>query len=187
LHGKLQSKYGQLPATGTEGLNWYSFQEFAARSGKRLLSYGEWCRAAYGNPGGEDGADNYGWTKTSNTARTRTGCNVNASTGAYTPAGGIKPYAVSAHNLVDTVGNVWEWVDELTIRQVSTSWAWQDVLGADKGKAYLPNNVGMSAFVCGGNWSVGVICGGRAVSLNSYPWVVNSHIGSRLACDKLAS
>jgi formylglycine-generating enzyme required for sulfatase activity len=184
--GKLQSKYGQIPVTGTEGLHWYSFNELAARSGKRLLGYGEWCRAAYGNPGGEDSADNYGWTKTSNTARTRTGCNVNASTGLYVPDGGVKPYAVSAFNIVDAVGNVWEWVDELTIRQDSTSWAYQNVLGADKGRAYLPSNIGMTAFLCGGHWSGGVDCGGRAVSLSSSPWNVHVSFGSRLACDKLA-
>jgi formylglycine-generating enzyme required for sulfatase activity len=185
-NGKLQSKYGQLPATGTEGLNWYSFQELATRSGKRLLSYGAWCQAAYGNPGGEDGADNYGWTKTSNNARTRTGCNVNASTGAYTPDGGIKPYAISAYNLVDAIGNVREWVDEPTIRQDSTAWAWQNILGADKGKAYLPNSTGLSAFLCGGNWNGGVYCGGRSVYLSNSPWYVDTNVGSRLACDKLA-
>jgi hypothetical protein len=184
-NGLLQSGYGQLPVTGAEGLNWYSFQELATRSGKRLLSYSEWCRSAYGNPGGEANADNYGWTKTSNTDRTRTGCNVNASTGAYVPAGGIKPYAVSAFNLVDTVGNVWEWVSDLSVRQDTTAWAWYDVLGADKGQAHLPNEYGLSAFLCGGRWSVGVHCGGRAVHLGYSPWLVYTHIGSRLACDKL--
>jgi hypothetical protein len=185
-NGLLQSKYGQLPATGTEGLNWYSFQELAARSGKRLQTYGEFVQGAAGNPGGQDSADDYGWTKTSNSARARTGCRVNPSTGLYDSASGIKPYAISAYNLVDAIGNVREWADELTIRQDSTSWAWQDVLGADKGKAYLPNNVGMSAFGCGGDWNLGVHCGGRAVHLNDYPWGVVTYFGSRLACDKLA-
>jgi hypothetical protein len=185
-NGFLQSKYGQLPVTGTEGLNWYSFQELATRSGKRLQTYGEFIQGAAGNPGGQDAADDYGWTKTSNSARARTGCNVNASTGAYAPAGGIKPYAVSAYNIVDAVGNVWEWTDELTIRQDSTSWNWQNVLGADKGRAYLPNNIGMSAFRCGGDWGNGVNCGGRTVYLVGYPWHVCANIGSRLACDKLA-
>jgi formylglycine-generating enzyme required for sulfatase activity len=129
-NGLLQSKYGQLPATGTEGLNWYSFQELAVRSGKRLPDYSEFIQGVAGNPGGQDSADDYGWTKTGNTARARTGCNVNASTGEYVPAGGVKPYAISAYNLVDAIGNVWEWVDELTIQQDSTSWAWQNVLGA---------------------------------------------------------
>jgi hypothetical protein len=184
--GKLQSKYGLVPVTGSEGLNWYGFHELASRSGKRLLSYGEWCKAAYGNPGGQDTADDYGWTKNTNPSRARCGCQVNSS-GVYDAQSLVRRFAVSAHNLCDCVGNVWEWVDELTIRQDSTSWAWQDVLGADKGKAYLPNNVGMSAFICGGIWSSAVICGGRTVYLYYDPWDVSTHIGSRLACDKLAA
>jgi hypothetical protein len=183
--GKLQSKYGAVPATGSEGLNWYGFHELANRSGKRLLTYGEWVKAAYGNPGGQDTADDYGWTKTSNPSRARTGCQVNSS-GVYDAQSLVKRFAVSAHNLCDCVGNVWEWVDETTIRQDTTSWAWQDVLGADKGKAYLPNNIGMSAFLCGGGWNHGAHGGGRAVGLDGYPWLVNTLIGSRLACDKLA-
>jgi hypothetical protein len=43
----------------------------------------------------------------------------------------------------------------------------------------------LSAFHCGGNWHYGANCGGRAVSLNDYPWNVNTDIGSRLACDEL--
>ena len=74
----------------------------------RLPSYQEWLASAIGNPQGEDGADNFGWTKTANTARTRTGCGVNPSTGVYDEAAGIKKFAVSAYNCVDTIGNVWE-------------------------------------------------------------------------------
>ena len=185
-NGKLQSKYGLFPATGVEGLNWYSFQEIAARSGKRLLSYGEWCRSAYGNPGGQDTADDYGWTKNTNPTRARAGCQVDGS-GVYDPQSLVKRFAVSAHNLCDTVGNVWEWIEELTIRQDSTAWGWQDVLGADKGQAYLPNAAGMSAFLCGGHWASGVIAGSRSVYLLGSPWYVGSDLGCRLACDKLAA
>jgi len=182
-NGELQSKYGQLPATGTEGLCQYNFVELANRAGMRLLSYEEWLSAAYGNPQGEDGADNYGWTKTSNAARARTGCRVNNTTGAHDPQAGIKPFAVSAKNVVDCVGNVWDWLSDYTIRQDSTSWAYQDVLGAGMGKAYLPNNVGLSAFIAGGYWYYGVICGPRTVYLSHYPWHVGTIFGSRLACD----
>jgi hypothetical protein len=185
-NGLLQSRYGQIPVTGFEGLNWYSFQELAARSGKRLQTYGEFVQGAAGNPGGQDAADDYGWTNTSNTMRARTGCKVNPSTGIYDPASGIKPCAISAYNLVDAIGNVWEWVDELTVRPDETiAWGWRDVLGADKGKAFLPNDAGVSAFLCGGYWTDGVGCGGRAVHLSAVPWDVYGNIGSRLACDKL--
>ena len=181
--GRLQSKYGQLPAGGTEGLNWYGFAELAALAEKRMMSYADFIAAARGNPQGEDGADNYGWTKTSNSARARTGCRVNASTGAFDDAGGIKPFAISAANCVDCAGNLWEWLDELSNRHDTTSWAWQNVLGTGKGQAYLPNATGLAAFIAGGDWSDGVYCGARAVLLSYYPWDVNTGFGVRLACD----
>lgn len=186
-YGKLQSKYGQYPVTGTEGLNWYSFTDLAQRSGKRMLSYAEWIRGAYGNPGGEAAADNYGWTKTANSARTRTGAKVNVTTGVFDSTSGIKPYAISALNLVDCVGNVYEWLDELGPR-VSTddtlgAFAWRNNLGADKGQAYLASASGLAAFVAGGHWGVGVNAGSRAVILDNCPWSVGAYVGCRLACD----
>lgn len=183
--GRLQSKYGQVPVSGSEGLNWYGFNELATRSNKRLLSYGEWVKSAYGNPQGLDGADTYGWTKTTNSARARTGCRVNATTGAHDAAAGIKPAAISAFNIVDAVGNLYEWLDELSNRHDSTAFAWQDVLGSGKGQAYLPNNVGMVAYIAGASWDGGVLAGPRAVNVCSYPWNVYTYIGSRLACDNL--
>ena len=183
-NGVPQSKYGKLPLTGTEGLNWYSFAELSKRVGKKMLTYAKWISAAYGNPEGEQSADNYGWTKTTNSARAHTGCRVNNSTGVY-EAGEIKPFAISAYNCVDCVGNVWEWLDELTIRQDSTSWGWQDVLGSTKGQAYLPNNLGLCAFISGGNWNAGSVSGSRSVHLHDRPWSVNTRIGSRFSCDNL--
>ena len=185
--GKLQSKYGQYPITGTEGLCWYNFDELASRIGKRLLSYGEWTKGAFGNPEGEDAADNFGWTKTTNTARTRTGVRVNATSGAYDAAAGVKPYAISAYNLVDCVGNVYDWLDELGPR-VSTddavgAFAWRDVLGVGMGDAYLASPSGLAAFIAGGSWVEGVHAGPRSVNLNGYPWSVVTNIGCRLACD----
>jgi hypothetical protein len=184
--GLLQSKYGQLPATGTEGLNWYSFQELAARSGKRLQTYAEFIQGAAGNPGGQDSADDYGWTKTANNARARTGCSVNPAAGTYDPYSGIKPFAISAHNLVDAIGNVDEWVNDTSIYDGgSTSAAWRNVLGTDKGQLYAYNDSGLHAFRCGGNWGYGVHAGGRCAYLGDSPWNVSSNIGARLACDKL--
>jgi formylglycine-generating enzyme required for sulfatase activity len=185
--GKLQSKYGLVPATGSEGLTWYSFQELAARSGKRLLTYGEWVRAAYGNPGGQDTENDYGWTKTTNPARARVGCQV-ATSGQYDAQSLVKRFAISAHNLCDMVGNVWEWVNDTSIYDGgSTSAAWKNVLGTDKGQLYAYTDYGIHAFFCGGAWSDGVLCGARAVHVGHYPWSVSTNIGSRLACDKLAA
>ena len=136
--GKLQSKYGQYPVTGTEGVNWYGFTELAARTKKRLLSHNEWIQAAAGNPEGQDTANDYGWTKTTNTSRARTGVRVNASSGSYDPANGIKPSAISAYNIVDTVGNVWERNSDLATRwdAEGSAWGWKDELGVGKGECY---------------------------------------------------
>ena len=152
-----------------------------------MISYAEWVRGAMGNPGGEAAADNFGWTKTTNSARAYTGVRVNNSTGAYDGGAGIKPYAISAFNLVDCVGNVHEWLDELGPRfdntQPPVAFAWQNVLGTDKGQAYLSAAAGLSAFIAGGNWGGGVSTGSRSVSLGNYPWDASAGVGCRLACD----
>jgi len=182
--GRLQSRYGQYPVTGTEGLNWYGMGELATRSGKRMLTYSDWIKAAYGNPQGEDGADNYGWTKTTNTARARTGCLVDPSTGMYNDASGIKPAAISAYNIVDMVGNVYEWLDEIVQRDGET-FQWRDNLGAGKGQVYSGSANSPVALIAGAYWDGGVFAGARAVNAGVQPWSVNTLIGCRLACDNL--
>lgn len=184
--GKLVSKYGALPVTGTEGLSQFNFNELAHKQGMRLLRYNEWLAGAFGSPQGEDDSNNYGWTKTTNTGKTYTGCQVNTSTGEHDISSGVKPYAVSAYNLCDCAGNVSEWTGDYSIRQDSTSWSWQNVLGSNQGQAYLPNSDGLVTLLCGCHWNGGVLCGPRAVYLNYYPWYVLAYIGARLACDAAA-
>jgi formylglycine-generating enzyme required for sulfatase activity len=126
------------------------------------MTYSEWIAAARDNPQGEDGADNYGWTKTTNTGRQRTGCSVDAS-GNFVDGSGLKPYAISAFNIVDAVGNVYEWLDEQTYREdgAAAGWAWRDVLGAGKGKAYLYKDNVLVSLIAGGYWADGVNAGAR--------------------------
>lgn len=164
----LQSAYGENPITGTEGLTWYIANERARRVGKRLPTYAEFCQAAFGSPEGQDGNNTYAWSATGNTAR--------AKTGAVT-------YAVSAVNIRDLVGNVWKWADEFCLDPTATAWAWQDVLGAGHGDAYIPSATALLAFICGGYWNNGVRGGDRAVLCNNYPWIVNSAVGVWCVCD----
>ena len=164
-------------------MNQFTFNEIAHKQGLRLPRYAEWLAGAFGSPQGEDGSNNYGWTKTSNTGRTYTGVGVNTSTGKRDTANGVKPYAISAYNLHDCAGNVAEWTSDYSIRQDSTPWNWQNVLGSGMGQAYLPFSGGLSALFCGGGWVSGVHCGPRTVDAGSYPWDVNPGIGARLACD----
>ncbi len=185
--GVLQSRYGQLPVSGIDGLCQFNFAELAHRAGMRLLNYTEWLAAAYGAPQGEDHSNRYGWCDVTNMVRARTGCCVNLDTGAYDGAGGEKPYAISARNVVDTTGNLWEWLSEYTNRHDAGEgvWTYYDQLGAEMGQIYGWKTDSFSAFAAGGHWHRGSYCGPRAINPDDQPWKVNVHIGTRLACDAL--
>lgn len=114
----LKSEYGCAPMTGTESMNWYNFVERLAKSGKRLPNYAEFCAYAFGSPAGLDNANTNAWSAASNTGRGVTGSVVNA---------------VSSVGVVDAVGRVWEWLDELITRaehatnadyHASVAWGW---------------------------------------------------------------
>jgi hypothetical protein len=182
--GLLQSKYGQLPRTHC---SWYVHQELAARLGKRLQAYAEFVQSAAGNPGGQDDANDYGWTAATNDSKpTRTGCGIDPSTGAYDALLGIKPYAISAYNLVDTVGNAAELVNDTSIRDAgSTTLAWQDSLGTDKGQLYAYTSGGFPVVICGGSFNDGTRCGGRTAHIGiNMNWQYNG-VSARFACDAL--
>ena len=136
-----------------------------------MLSYSEWQQAAYGSPQGADGNNTNAWAATSNTARTTTGKVVNA---------------VSAIGCVDCVGNVWEWLDELSYRHDGTqTWSWKDVLGEGNGQAHTEGTYGLVRLFAGGSWTDGVLAGCRAVLCSDYPWDVSAGIGARFGCDSL--
>ena len=167
----LQSKKGVVPITGTEGLNWYIANERAMRVGKRLPTYAEFCKGAYGSPQGEDGNNTYAWSATSNTARTA--------------CGNVKN-AVSATNVRDLVGNVWKWLDEFIHDPTGSAWNWYDVMSGQKvGQLYMANNTGLHALIGGGNWNYGVHDGSRTVGCNSCPWNVSTGVGVWCVCDSL--
>lgn len=182
--GKLQSVYGAFPATGTEGLTQETFAELADDIGKRLLLRTEWLVAAKGNPPGQNGSNDYGWTKTTNSARARTGAGVNPSTGEYDAGSGIKPFAVSARNIIDCVGNVYEWLVDL-IGNADPSHGWHDVYPAGHGEVYLSSSTSLRALRAGGYWTTGSQAGARLVHSYRGPWHVSTVVGARLACDSL--
>ena len=160
----LKSEYGCAPMTGTESMNWYNFVERLAKSGKRLPNYAEFCAYAFGSPAGLDNANTNAWSATSNTGRGVTGSVVNA---------------VSSVGVVDAVGRVWEWLDELITRaehatnadyHASVAWGWDKKSPLNTGeKSYDVGNIyqyyaySLAALVAGGNWHAGANCGARAV------------------------
>jgi hypothetical protein len=178
--GLLQSKYGQTPLGGPANVTWYAFNELASRSGKRMLSYAEWVRHAYGNPG-SDGTNNYGWFSS---AIVRTGCNVDNNTGLFIPGGGAKPFAISAYNTVDSLGIAWEYLTDLTIWDGnSTTFAWQNILGIGKGQLYATNNTGLRGLQAGSDWNAtNNIAGARTAAWPYMIWASTNN-SCRLACE----
>jgi len=173
LAGSAKSAFNALPLTGTEGLNGYNFIELARRSGKRLLTMAEWLQAAHGSPQGNNGDNVNAWTATSNPSRNYTG---------------YVPNAISLLNVVDCVGNVWEWLDDFVIRWDggSAGWGFKNVMsGQNVGQVYLYTDASFVQVIAGGEGNNGVYAGSRCVNLYSYPWRVVSSIGSRFACDSL--
>lgn len=184
--GGLASAYNATPLTGSEGLNWYGFVERALVSGKRLLTYEEFCMAAFGSPQGLADSNTNAWSATSNTGRQKTGYVANA---------------VSSIGCRDCVGNVWEWLNELITRaehskvsgngHESTTadgkWGWDTTspFGDGYGNIYQYNDYSLVALLGGGRWADGVRTGARAVYLSNYPWRVAAHFGARCACDSL--
>lgn len=165
----VQSIYGGTPITGTEGLNWYIAHEKAARVGKRLPNYGEFCIAAEGSPQGLDGSNTNGHTATTNTARALVGLIANA---------------VSNRNICDLVGNVWKWLNELIHDPTATTGAWHDVFPG-YGQAYMYSATGLHALIGGGHWGFGAKCGARAVFCHDCPWDVLTGFGLWCVCDAL--
>lgn len=175
----LKSEYGCAPMTGTESMNWYNFVERLAKSGKRLPNYAEFCAYAFGSPAGLDNANTNAWSAASNTGRGVTGSVVNA---------------VSSVGVVDAVGRVWEWLDELITRaehatnadyHASVAWGWDKKSPLNTGeKSYDVGNIyqyyaySLAALIAGSGWNDGANCGARAVHCGNYPWdVTNSCAG----------
>ena len=122
--------------------------------------------------------------------------NINRTTGAVEFEA-----AVSSVGVVDAVGRVWEWLDELITRaehatnadyHVSVAWGWDKKSPLNTGeKSYDVGNIyqyyaySLAALFAGGYWGDGAYCGARAVNCSIYPWYVNTLIGARGACDSL--
>ena len=183
--GKIQSRYGCLPLSGTESLNFFNFNELAGRQGLKLPTYEEWLMIAFGAPQGENGANNYAWAKTTNTSKIFTGCQINTSTGEFDNVSGEKPYSISGKNIVDTVGNLDKWIKSDFSNTTSYNLTWDNSLGADQGQAYIPNTSGVRKWRVGGTWSGGVHNGPRSLSVVSVPWSIENSCGAFVVCNSL--
>lgn len=172
--GGAQSKFGVTPLSGANGENWYTLNERALVSGKKLISYFDWCKAAFGAPQG-DTSGNY--------------C-VSAASGKQ--ATGSNKFAVSNVGCKDCAGNLWEITNEMNsyASYETLTWAWRNVFTTDyttisKGYLYASNGYGLVMFVVGGCYGDGKCCGSRALRLDYQPYSVYTTVGARLGCKSL--
>lgn len=154
------------------------FHQLIANAGKRLPTVEEFLRYAEGAPGGLDASNDQAWSATTNTG---------PCTAGYVAK------AISQYNIVDAVGNVWDWLDSHhdigDVGGAVTPYAW-DVAAVNVGKdAAIPrgsvNHAAWRAFVGGGHWLSGVLGGARCLNSNAYPWDANGLVGLRGVCDSL--
>ena len=169
-----RSEYNATPMTGSEGLMYWDWHEKIARKLKKFpLSYLEFCSVADGSPNGRDDSNDYGWTKTTNSGRNKTG---------------IIAKAVSSYGLKDCTGNVWEVGKDIAYSTQTTgggSWGFKNGTEVKKGAHYTAFNNDVDVTLHGGHWYDGVSCGSRAVRCNGFLWYVGTIVGCRLACDSL--
>lgn len=169
-----KSQYNATAMTGSEGLMYWDWHEKIARlTGKFPLSYLEFCSVADGSPNGRDDSNDYGWTKTTNSARNKTG---------------IIAKAVSSFGLKDCVGNVYEVGKDIAYNTQTTgggAWQWRNKEQVKKGAHYTAFDNDVDVTLHGGYWSGGASCGSRAVGCRSSLWAVTSYVGCRLSCDTL--
>lgn len=180
------SAYGMIPLTGTEGTSHVVAVQLAHQMGGcRLLSYDEWIQGAFGSPQATSSGNDNAWANAS--ARHTTGCAVNQS-GVFTDSADNVRYAVSADNVTQCVGNIWEYLSDITFDYLSTGesvgssvtgWGWCGKTSVTEGDFYGNVRTGLA----GGGWGDSTRCGGFTFSGDNSVLDVNGNRGVRLASE----
>mgnify|MGYP000211875700 CR=1 FL=1 len=165
------SRYGQSLIRN----NVYARSDFhllLRNAGKRLPMVEEFLTYAEGSPAGQDNNNDCAWA-------------ANTNTGSV-PSGAVAK-AVSMFNVVDAVGNLWDYIGEHS--------DWGDTLRKD----FTVVDVGIDAsisrgamdhaewrsFAGGGVWNYGNEAGSRCLHSGSKPWFTNGVVGLRGVCNAL--
>jgi formylglycine-generating enzyme required for sulfatase activity len=99
--------------------------------------------------------------------------------------------AVSGLNVVDCVGNVWEWLDTLSVNWLDTGEVgqgidWIDAMpGQGVGQVQILDEEALVSMQAGGYYFAGVRCGSRSVNMLHPPWYGEAKHGCRFCCDAL--
>lgn len=148
------------------------FHLLVRNAGKRLPTVEEFLTYAEGAPAGKDGNNTYAWSATSNSGPTITG--------------GVEK-SVSMFNVVDSVGNLWEWLDNHLDLGGNFSRGTSVVnVGKDsstpRGLGYLGD---WRCFFGGWTYDSGASCGSRGISSAAVPTSMDGAVGLRGICDAL--
>ncbi|WP_296992893.1 hypothetical protein [Thalassospira sp. UBA1131] len=163
------SKYGVMPIKDDVYAR-SDFHLLVRNAGKRLPTIEEFLTYAEGAPAGQNGNNTYAWSATSNTGPTTTG-NVEKS--------------VSMFNVVDAVGNLWDWLDghfDLGATNYNQSTYVVNVgqdLSTPRGAVF---HAGWRCFVGGGFFNYGENSGSRCLHSDAGPWGTDGIVGLRGIC-----
>lgn len=154
------------------------FHQLVSNAGKRFPTVEEFLRYAEGAPAGLDASNDQAWSATTNTGPTTSGAVAKA---------------VSQYNVVDAVGNLYDWLDahcDFGDYGGSTApYAWSTAaVNAGRDAAIARGSVGhvaWRAFIGGGLFSSGAFCGARCLSSNAFPWDAAGGVGLRGVCEAL--
>lgn len=152
------------------------FHLLARNAGKRVPNTEEFLTYAEGAPQGNDADNDTAWSATTNTGPTNTGAVAKA---------------VSMFNVVDSVGNLWDWLDALNdvgnVGSATNTFEFDQTVvdvGVDatypRGKVQHVLWKGVDA---GGTFMVGVKAGARSINFNVSPEHIAGQVGLRCVCD----
>ncbi|WP_417810358.1 hypothetical protein [Thalassospira alkalitolerans] len=165
------SRYGQSMITN----NVYARADFhllLRNAGKRLPMVEEFLTYAEGAPAGQDGNNDCAWAARSNSGPV--------------PSGHVAK-AVSMFNVVDAVGNLWDYLGEHSDWGDTLRW---DATVVNAGQdASIPRGTVAHGewrnFAAGGKWDYGVDAGSCCLHTGSKPWFTNGNCGVRGVCEAL--
>tara|TARA_R110000796_G_scaffold156351_2_gene272968 strand:- start:143100 stop:144167 length:1068 start_codon:yes stop_codon:yes gene_type:complete len=166
-----ESRYGASPIKD-DVYSRTDFHLLVRNAGKRLPTVEEFLTYAEGAPAGQDGNNTYAWSATTNLGPTTTG-DVDKS--------------VSMFNVVDAVGNLWDWIDNhLDLGGNYSHGASVVNVGKDsttpRGTGYLGD---WRCFFGGWSFDSGASGGSRGLSSAAQPQSSDGNVGLRGVCDAL--
>ena len=162
----ISTKMGSNGVNTYDNFNWYSCNEIVAHWGKKLLSYTDFCIAAYN---GETENGSYG------------------SDNQYTCRCPGDRF-LSKWGLEQAYGVMFIWGSDGRHRLDASTTSTQDTFPpysyyeniGDGGNIYMHRSVGLTVGLWGGYWNTGAYAGSRLSYWNLYPWNSNhSYVGAR--------